>query len=67
MQNETTDLFWALHALDALRHRCRRLAGRLRHCSKSWRNARSARAMRQAAGLLDAAADKSLQDTRHTV
>jgi hypothetical protein len=65
MHTDTTDLRRALSALDALRHRCRRLAGRLRRCSKRWLGARPARAMRQAAGILEEAADKSLQDTRH--
>ena len=53
MRTNTTDLLRALNALDALRHRCRRLAGRLRRCSRSWLNARPARAMRQAAWILD--------------
>jgi hypothetical protein len=65
MHTDTTDLFRALSALDALRHRCRRLAGRLRRCSTSRLGIRPARAMRQAAGMLEAAADRSLQDTRH--
>jgi hypothetical protein len=67
MQKDKTNPEQALAALDALRHRCRVLARRLRRCSKSWRSARPARAMRQAAGILDEAADASLRDTRHIV